>query len=291
MSSIFSIDVEDWFHILDVPSAPHLESWVTLPSHVERNFLTLLDLADEYDVTATCFFVGWVAERFPKLVKRALERGHEIASHSYAHRLVHQMTRAEFREDIRRSRAVLQEISGEAVTGFRAPGFSVTEDTPWFFEELASAGYRYDSSVYPGQRYSGGCPRAGTAPYRVPIGSDAFIHEFPATVIRIARYPVSVFGGGYLRISPSPLIRMATHIVEKEGRAAIFYVHPREIDPGHPRLPMSLKRRVMTYINIRTTSRKLRCIFREFSPRSFRDEFPHLCRQPVLLPANEVGMV
>jgi polysaccharide deacetylase family protein (PEP-CTERM system associated) len=144
--AIFSVDVEDWFHILDVPSTPAIESWSELPSRVESNFLRLLDLFGKKSVHVTCFFLGWVGERFPHLVKECVNQGHEVASHGYSHRLIYQMTRDEFYEDAIRSRSLLEDIAGIPVRGYRASGFSVTEQTPWFFEELAKAGYYYDSS-------------------------------------------------------------------------------------------------------------------------------------------------
>src|SRR6201984_1687070 len=128
---IFSVDVEDWFHLLDVPSAPDISSWASLPSRVENSFQRLLDLFSEHERQVTCFFVGWIAERFPQLVREAVARGHEIASHGYAHRLAYSMTRAQFRADALRSRLLLEDISGGRVIGYRAPGFSSTEATPW----------------------------------------------------------------------------------------------------------------------------------------------------------------
>ncbi len=141
-TSIFSVDVEDWFHILDVPSAPGIAEWAALPSHVEKNFTRLLDLFSESNVQVTCFFLGWIGERFPHLVKEAAARGHEVASHGYGHRLVYEQSRDEFHDDVRRARMLLEDIAGAPVVGYRAPGFSTTEQTPWFFDVLAEAGYQ-----------------------------------------------------------------------------------------------------------------------------------------------------
>jgi len=169
MKCIFSVDVEDWFHILDLPSTPPLSEWNDLPSRVEKNFTTLLDIFAEGQIRVTCFFLGWVAERYPDLVRAAHRRGHEIASHGYAHRLVYQMTPDEFLGDAVRSKQILESISGCEVLGYRASGFSVTQKTPWFFEKLAEAGFRYDSSVFPGTRGHGGMDGADFAPYRVNL--------------------------------------------------------------------------------------------------------------------------
>ncbi len=262
--SVVSIDVEDWFHILDLKSGPSLEEWSRLPSRVERNFLRMLEILGERSVKASCFFLGWVAERFPNLVKEAAAQGHEIASHGYAHRLIYTMTRDEFIEDARRTRTLLEDLSGDAVAGYRSAGFSVTRDTAWFFDALVDAGYRYDSSVFPAPRGHGGMKNGTRRPYR--IGS---LVEFPITVAEFLGRPMCFFGGGYLRLFPYSLIRRKAHEVLRENRPVVFYVHPREIDPDHPRLEMPPARRFKSYVNLRTTEPKLRSILAEFPLTTF----------------------
>lgn len=159
MECIFSVDVEDWFHILDIPSSPKLSEWDRLPSRVETNFRRLLDIFDQKNVQTTCFFLGWVAERFPHLVKEAHARGHEVASHGYSHLLVYEMTRQNLFDDALRSKNILEDLIGEPVLGYRASGFSVTDKTSYMFEELIRAGYRYSSSVFPGQEDTGDSER------------------------------------------------------------------------------------------------------------------------------------
>lgn len=270
MRSIFSIDVEDWYHILDVPSAPSISRWDGLPARVERNFRRLLDLLGERGARATCFFLGYIAERFPDLVREASARGHEIASHGYAHRLLYTMTPAEFREDAVRARKLLEDISGGPVTGYRAAGFSLTADIPWFFDELIAAGYAYDSSAFPAARGHGGMAGARLEPHRKarPAGE---IVEFPVTVANVLGKRLCFFGGGYLRLFPYPLVRQMANAVLGEGRPVIFYVHPREIDPDHPRLPMSPARSFKSYVNLRTTERKIRSILADFPVGTFAD--------------------
>jgi polysaccharide deacetylase family protein (PEP-CTERM system associated) len=270
MQSVLTVDVEDWFHILDVPSAPPLERWADMPSHVEKNFLRMLDLFSEHRATSTCFFIGWVAERFPHLVREAAARGHEIASHSYSHCLVYRMTRDEFYDDALRARKVLEDISGAPVVGYRSAGFSVTDQTQWFFEALADAGYEYDSSVFPAPREHGGMNVAERGPHLVAAGSKRIL-EFPITVADLLGRPLCFFGGGYLRLFPHWLIRWMSYQVLDEGRPVVFYIHPREIDPAHPRLPMSPRRRFKSYVNLHTTETKLRRILEEFPVTSFRD--------------------
>jgi polysaccharide deacetylase family protein (PEP-CTERM system associated) len=267
-TSIFSVDVEDWFHLLDDPSVPTIDQWASLPSHVEKNFSRLLDIFSEENAHVTCFFLGWVAERFPHLVKEAVARGHEIASHGYGHRLVYEQGQANFYEDVRRARLLLQDISGAEVAGYRAPGFSTTHDTPWFFDALTEAGYQYDSSVFPAERGHGGMPRGRREPHR--IGNDSTLMEVPITVADLLGKPMCFFGGGYLRLFPYWLIRRMALQVLGQSRPVVFYIHPREIDPGHPRLPMTRKRRFKSYINLATTERKVRRILREFPVATFR---------------------
>jgi polysaccharide deacetylase family protein (PEP-CTERM system associated) len=267
---IFSVDVEDWFHILDLPSTPPIEEWEKLPSRVERNFMRLLDILSEHKVQITCFFLGWVAQKYPSLVREAQSRGHETASHGYSHQLVYRMTPDQFLEDSSKAKKILEDITGEAVWGFRSSGFSVTEDSPWFFEQLVRAGYFYDSSVFPGPRAHGGMKTNRYAPYR--IGNHASdLLEFPITVTRVLGRPLCFFGGGYLRLFPYALVKRMAHKVLKEGRPVIFYVHPREIDPSHPRLPMNRMRSFKSYVNLGTTEDKIRRLLSEFSFKTFRN--------------------
>jgi len=268
--SIFSIDVEDWYHILDVDSAPAISRWDELPVRVDRNFQRLMDILSERQVHATCFFIGHVAKRFPHLVREAARRGHEIASHSYEHRLVYTMTPAEFLEDASRSRKLLEDIAGAPVSGFRASGFSVTEQTPWFFEKLVEAGYSYDSSTFPASRGHGGLKSGRLQPYRLQTQAGELV-ELPVTVAEVMGKRMCFFGGGYLRLFPYPLVQRMSRVVLGQGRPVIFYVHPREIDPDHPRLPMGMSRRFKTYVNLRTTERKIRNILAEFPVTTFRD--------------------
>jgi len=270
MKCIFTVDVEDWFHILDVPSTPPLSEWDALPSRVEKNFLKLLDIFSEHDVRVTCFFLGWVAEKYPHLVKEADHRGHEVASHGYAHRLVYEMTREEFLQDARRSKEILEGIVGHSIFGYRSSGFSVTEKTPWFFETLVEAGFRYDSSVFPAPREHGGMDGAQLAPYTVQT-SQGVLTEFPITVTKVLGKPLCFFGGGYLRLFPYFLIKRMTTRVQREGRPVVFYVHPREVDPDHPRLRMGAVRRFKSYVNLASTEPKLRRLITDFGLITFRD--------------------
>jgi len=268
--SVLSVDVEDWFHILDI-GGPSVEEWPALPSRVEATFGKTLDLLAAHRARVTCFFLGWVGERFPHLVRAAAAAGHEIASHGYAHRLVYEMSPAEFRADAERARRTLEDAAGAPVAGYRAAGFSVTGATPWFYEELAAAGYRYDSSIFPAPRGHGGLPGARREPHRVRLDSGRSVVEFPISVAGVLGRPLCFFGGGYLRLSPYWLTRHMGRRVLAEGRPLIFYVHPREVEPSVPRLPMPPLRRFKSYVNVRGTASKIGKLLGDFPVRPFRD--------------------
>lgn len=268
MKCVFSVDVEDWFHILDLPTTPDLAEWDALPSRVERNFTRLLDLFEEHQVRVTCFFLGWVGKRFPHLVKEAAKRGHEIASHGYSHQLVYKMSPDAFYQDAVLSREILEDISGKPLWGYRSAGFSVTQGTEWFFDKLIEAGYVYDSSIFPATRSHGGLKGGQLAPYWIHRQSGK-IMEFPVSVTEVMGTPLCFFGGGYLRLFPYPIIRGMAHRVLEDSRPVIFYVHPREIDADHPRLSMNWKRRFKSYVNLRSTLPKLTRLFGDFPLTSF----------------------
>jgi polysaccharide deacetylase family protein (PEP-CTERM system associated) len=269
-SSIFSIDVEDWFHILDLPSTPELPEWDGLPSRVESNFRRLLDLLSEANARATCFFLGYVGRRFPHLVQEAVGRGHEIASHGFAHRLAYEQTAREFYEDIAQTKRILEDASGQPVRGYRSPGFSATERSPWFFDQIARAGYEYDSSVFPAPRGHGGLKTDRFAPHKLRT-REGLLVEFPVTVAEVWSKPICFFGGGYLRLFAYPIVRRMSQAVLSSGRPVIFYVHPREIDPEQPRLPMGPGRAFKSYVNIRGTESKIRSVLRDFPVTTFAD--------------------
>jgi polysaccharide deacetylase family protein (PEP-CTERM system associated) len=265
-----SVDVEDWFHILELDTTPDISAWNEQESRVCANTRALLDLFDAAGAKVTCFFLGWTAERFPGLVREVRARGHEIACHGYSHRLVYTQTPEQFFEDIRRAKAIIEDIAGEAVLGYRAPGFSIVRDTPWAFEQIARAGYRYDSSVFPSARGHGGIDSARMEPHRIETKHGP-LWEFPVSVAEVAGRRVCFFGGGYLRLFPYFLIRYMAGRVNRSGRPVTYYVHPREIDPSHPRIRMGLVRRFKSYVNLDTTLAKLARIARDNELVPYRD--------------------
>jgi polysaccharide deacetylase family protein (PEP-CTERM system associated) len=268
VQSIFSIDVEDWFNLSGTGLEPPPSEWDRLESRLERNLHGLLELLAESGSTATCFVIGYFAKRFPHLVREAVAAGHEIASHGYFHRLVYELSPTEFYDDALTTRKLLEDISGHPVRGFRAPAFSVTERTPWFFDKLMEAGYRYDSSVFPAPHQTGGLPSDRFAPHGINTSAGMLL-EFPITVVRVCGNPMCFFGGGYLRLFPYGLIRTMGRRALSEDRPIVFYIHPREIDPDQPRMPLSRRRKFTCYVNLRSTRGKIQRILRDFTVTSF----------------------
>jgi polysaccharide deacetylase family protein (PEP-CTERM system associated) len=253
----FSCELEDWFHILDSDKVPTIDRWDRLPLHIEENTERLLDLLHETGVLATFFCLGWIAEKVPQLVRRCRTAGHEIASHGYGHVLAYRVGRKAFREDIVRSKEILEDITGEEVAGFRSPGFSVRQDNQWVFDVVAEAGYSYDASVFPTHHGHGGLESAPPHPYFVET-SHGMLVEIPTSTVSVLGRRFCLFGGGYLRISPLPLIRWGVRRLHQRGQPLVVYVHPREIDPDHPRLPLAPWRKFKCYTNLHTTLPKLR---------------------------------
>jgi|SRR5579872_1216025 len=269
--NVLSVDVEDYFHVEAFSDVVDRSEWDTYPSRVETNTMRLLDLFDETGVKATCFVLGWVAERKPKLVAEIVRRGHEPACHSFWHRMIFRLTPAEFRDDTQRAKACIEQAAGQPVYGYRAPTFSITDQSSWAPEILADLGFRYDSSIYPVKHDLYGVPRAPRTPFRFETPSGP-LTEFPMSTFRLwngTNLPVG--GGGYLRIFPYWYTTMGVHRAWKEDLPIITYVHPWEIDPEQPRLPGHMKSRLRHYTNLAKTRERLRKLIALGSFTSFRD--------------------
>jgi polysaccharide deacetylase family protein (PEP-CTERM system associated) len=260
---IFTIDVEDWFHISDLDNTPLVDSWHDYESRVERNLHVLLDLLDSHGVKATCFFLGWIGEKFPTLVRETAARGHEVASHGYAHELVYEITPDAFRSDIRRAKRTLEDSFGGQVLGYRAPGFSITPETPWAWDILAEEGHRYDSSIFASHRGFGGDPTAYPTPH-VRTSRSSGVVAMPLRPARAFGQSLMFSGGGYLRLLPTSVITFLADRLARPDAPIIYYIHPREIDTEQPRLPMPLVRRFKSYVNLTTTQAKLDRLFRRY---------------------------
>lgn len=260
---IFSVDLEEYFQVLAFEHAVPRSDWERMPSRVEASARRLLDLLAQYDATATFFTVGWLADRNPRLVRRIADQGHEIASHSWWHRRLTGMTAAELRDDVRRCRRALEEAAGRPVLGFRAPSFSIVPGTEWAFDVLIEEGYRYDSSIFPIRRPGYGYPAAPTRPYEIRRAAGTIL-ELPMATTSIAGLRLPAAGGGYLRHLPYSLTQRAFDEHAARGESAMLYVHPWEVDPEQPRLPVPLVTRFRHYAGLRRTLPRLERLLARF---------------------------
>jgi polysaccharide deacetylase family protein (PEP-CTERM system associated) len=261
----FTVDVEDYFQVSAFEREIDRDHWDHYASRVEANTQRMLKLLDRHNTRGTFFVLGWVADRYPHLVREIQACGHEIGSHGYWHRLVYEGTADQFRADIRRSKDVLEDILGDAVTAYRAPSFSVIRKSLWALDILAEEGFRIDSSIFPIRHDRYGIPDANPRIHQIATQAGP-LWEFPASVVRCLGTSVPVSGGGYFRLLPLAVtLRCLAHINRVCGVPFIFYVHPWEIDPGQPRLPIrSRLSRFRHYVHLDTTERKLSRLLSRF---------------------------
>jgi polysaccharide deacetylase family protein (PEP-CTERM system associated) len=259
-----TIDVEDYFHVSVFDGVVRRTDWDRLESRVCRNTERLLALFDEKRVRATFFVLGWVAERYPSLVRQIADAGHEVACHSHEHRLVYDLTRQQFRNDVRRAKAAVERAAGVPVFGYRAPSYSITARSLWALDVLIEEGFTYDASIFPIRHDRYGIPTSPRHPYLIARESGTLI-EAPGSTVQLGPLNLPVAGGGYFRILPYAWTRWGIRRVNRnEGRAAIFYLHPWEIDPEQPRLHTSRLGRFRHYRNLTQTEARLRALLSDF---------------------------
>ena len=260
-----TIDVEDYYQVSAFESHVSREAWCTLPSRIERNLYRILDILDEHGVSATFFTLGWIAERHPDLIRDLVQRGHELASHGYAHVRVNRQDRAAFLEDARRTKRLLEDVAGVEVQGYRAASYSIDDSTPWAHEVLRETGHRYSSSLYPIRHDHYGAPEAPRFAFNPIPGDSAFI-EVPISTIAIRARRLPCGGGGYFRLYPYLVSRWAFKRLNRiEDASGIFYFHPWEIDPEQPRIPgLSAKTRFRHYLNLARMEARWRRLLSDF---------------------------
>ena len=286
-ANALSVDVEDYFHVHAYQNVLDATSWETLPSTLENNLKRLLDILDSQNVRATFFVLGWVAKRYPSLIKETSDRGHEIGCHGYMHRAIYLNDRKHFRNDIGRAKQELEDITGKRVLGYRAPTYSIIQKTLWALEILAETGFVYDTSIFPVRHDLYGIPGAHQQPYFLNLngselqdqifhGGDSLsssavagdmqgIVEFPISVLHLGRFSLPFCGGGYFRLWPYPLTRWALKRIERDNGLFMFYLHPWELSPSLPSVPKaSWKSRFRTNVNLHTTERKLKQLLEDF---------------------------
>ena len=260
-----SVDVEDWFQVGAFEKTIARDDWNTHTLRVSDNVARILDLFDRHQVTATFFTLGWIAERVPQTIRAIVEAGHELASHGYDHTRVFTYTPDEFREDLRKSRAILEDAAGTAVTGYRAPSFSIDPRCSWAHSILAEEGYAYSSSVAPIRHDHYGWRDAPRFAFQPVEGSD--LVEIPVTTVSVGARRMAAGGGGFFRVLPYGFTRWAIERVNsEEGRPAIFYFHPWEVDPDQPRVERApLRSRLRHYTNLSRMEDKLERLSQRFS--------------------------
>jgi len=272
MLNALTIDVEDYFQVNAFAGIIRQEQWDSYPLRVDGNSRRILEMLDRYSIKATFFILGWVAERLPELTKEIHRRGHEVACHGYGHELIYAIGPERFREDIRRSKMLLEDQCGERVNGYRAPSYSITKRSLWALDILVEEGFIYDSSIFPVMHDTYGIPDAQRFPHILQTGVGPLV-EFPLTTLPIhlgsKEIHLPIAGGGYLRLFPVDLIKWGIKSINNtEKQPTVLYFHPWEIDPDQPRIKAGLKSRFRHYLNLHRTEKKLGYLFEhlKFAP-------------------------
>jgi len=267
---ILSIDVEDYFMVEAFAGSIPRSSWDSWPSRVDANTRRTLDLLDEHGVKATFFLVGWVAKRFPRLVRDIESRGHELACHSFWHRTVYSLTAEEFRQDTRSALRAIEDATGTKVHGYRAPSWSITKHCLWALDILVEEGFTYDSSIFPIRHDLYGMPGAQRFPYAHACANGKFIQEFPASTVRFLGQNFPGAGGGYLRIFPLAYTQWFFRTFESNYReSVVVYFHPWELDPEQPRIRDKFRSRFRHYTNLGVMRDRLDFLLQNYSFTTF----------------------
>lgn len=258
--NVLSIDCEDWFQGLEIG----IGDWHRFESRIERSLPKLLNLLEENGTKATFFILGYLAERFPRLVEEVAREGHEVGSHGYSHQFVYKQTMEEFKQEMKKSLEILEKLAGQKVVSYRAPFFSITQSSIWALEVLADLGIHFDSSIFPVINYRYGIPQAPRFPHWIDLKNGARILEFPISTLRILGKNIPIAGGAYFRIFPYRFIKAGIKTLNKKNRPVIFYLHPWEIDPEHPRLNLPRRVSLTHYYNLSGTEEKFKRLLRDF---------------------------
>ena len=244
---ILTFDIEDWFNLLDIPATANVADWNGFEPRIFENVDRLLEVTLRHGHRATFFCLGWVAEKYPEVIRKIDAAGFEIASHTHTHQLVYQQTPEQFRQDVERSIHVLEDITGKKVKSFRAPGFSITPETPWAFDILIELGIECDSSAFPAARGHGGFADFGTAQPTIIECNGGMLKEFPISLGKFLGKPIIFSGGGYFRLLPHIIIQHLT----RQSDYMMTYFHPRDFDIGQPRLDLPLHRHFKSYVGLK----------------------------------------
>lgn len=263
ITNILTIDVEDYFQVENFKQAVKFSDWDNYELRVEANTDKILSMLEKAGARATFFVLGWIANKCPGIVKKIKAGGHEIASHGFAHGLIYQQTPDVFREDLLRSKQILEDIVQQPVIGYRAPTYSLTKDCRWALDILLEEGFQYDSSIFPLRRQRGGIVDAPRFINQHQLNGKALM-EVPITTNRVLGQNISVAGGGYFRLFPLSLIRWSVKDVNNEGQPAVLYLHPWEFDPDQPRIKAGWASSFKHYVNLDSTQQKLETLLKDF---------------------------
>lgn len=288
-TNAFTVDVEDYFQVAAFDQYIERSTWESRECRVEGNVERILSLLSKHDAKATFFTLGWIAERFPNMVRKIVLEGHEIASHGYGHQKATLQTPDEVRADLLRAKGILQDITGQAIVGYRAPSFSIGKDNLWVHQILAETGHEYSSSVYPVHHDHYGMPEAN----RFACEAQGGILEIPLTTIQLLSRNIPAAGGGYFRLFPYSLSRwMIDRVNQKDGQAAIFYCHPWEIDPEQPKIKQaSTKSRFRHYVNMHRMENRLDQLLQDFKWDRVDNVFADKLPNKTALTVNSTSMV
>lgn len=277
MLNAFTVDVEDYFQVTSFDGVINRSQWGEYESRVVANTQRLLDLLSARGVRGTFFVLGWIADRFPQLVRDIDAGGHELACHSFSHRLVYDLTPAEFRSDLRRAKQAIEDAAGRPICAYRAPSFSITRKSLWALEILIEEGFTLDSSIFPTRHDRYGIPGAEPRLHRIETPAGG-IWEFPLAALQLGRFALPISGGGYFRLYPYALSRRCLASLNRSGRPFSFYVHPWEIDPEQPRIAgVSRLSRFRHYVNLGSTESKLERLLTSFRFGSMADVVAQQC--------------
>ncbi len=286
LTHFLSLDVEDWFHILDYEAPPEMRNWEALESRVELTTRMVLDLFDRAQVKCTCFVLGWIAEQYPHLIQEIAMRGHEIATHGHRHLLVYENSPKEFELDLLQSVEAIENACGIRPRGFRAPGFSIKNGTLWALDVLAQNGFRYDASLFTAVRGHGGIRLNLRRPAMLRTPGGHLLAEFPtAPHYVLGTLPIPFAGGGYFRFFPVQWIEHCIRRRAKQGCATTVYCHPRDFDPEQPRMPgLPWERHFKCYVGLASMSGKVERLLKTFAFGPIADHLPVLEKEePMVL--------
>ncbi len=272
MLNALTFDIEDYYQVEAFKDYIRYEEWSQYESRVVENTRKITKILDERHVKATFFILGWVAERFPDMVKSLTDNGHEIATHGYAHQMVYQQLPEVFEDDLTKSIALLEKISEEKVIGYRAPTYSIIEESFWAFDILIKHNLLYDSSIFPINHDRYGVPDSERFPHQIQGKNGRTILEFPLSTLRFWKWNFPIAGGGYLRLFPYRILKLGIQWLNRQQQPGIIYLHPWELDPEQPRIPnIPYTTRLRHYINLHSTATKLHRLIRDFEFAPIRD--------------------